>query len=348
MSISSIKGAMLEEVILHLLEKMGYSVIREKNGDSQLHDGSSGLEIQGRGSFHQVDALAQQTATLPFVYPLRLIVEAKCYKLTHRIGIDVVRNLVGVLKDVSENHVHYSLPRMGNVVDGNGRFNYVGAIFSTSGFTSGAARYALAHQVFLIQYKGNHNFQPISDILQEFDDDCFLNSEQNHRGSSSKVRAVLRSVLRGEDYRENIFSENGMQRVREISVVTSRIGGSYFGMLQGRWLLSNSPIPSSHIINSDEIQCKVYGFQSTRWSFVPLDGAEGDADWFRLDFDLPAEIAELVQNSWDDRVEVANLKRQHFSFIYISGIFDGIRRQIKLTLSEDWITDYINRYGGTT
>lgn len=194
MSLTSIRGALLEEAILYLLEEMGYSVIRTKNGDPQLRDGSSGLEIQGRGMWHQVDALAVDPTSLPFAYPIRLIVEAKCYQKP--VGIAVVRNLVGVLKDVSENFT--SSANFNAVPLKNVRFNYVAAVFSTSGFTDGTIRYALAHQIFLIQYKHASLFVPINEKLLSICESDFIGRSYDQIKGSYKARNILKAMLRRE------------------------------------------------------------------------------------------------------------------------------------------------------
>ena len=57
---------LLEEAILYILSKTGYSPIFKKNGDPSLNDGSSGLEVLGRGARHQIDAVADFLYTPPF------------------------------------------------------------------------------------------------------------------------------------------------------------------------------------------------------------------------------------------------------------------------------------------
>jgi hypothetical protein len=146
--INQTRGAILEEIVLHLLIIVGYRIVSEHEEGVQL--GSSGLEVQGRGDWHQIDGLAAWDRSPSFMYPLRLMVEAKCYAKERRIGIGIVRNAVGVLKDISENY-------FSKLIDDNEirmpRFNYLSAIFSTSQYTENAQRYAVAHQIFLIQYE---------------------------------------------------------------------------------------------------------------------------------------------------------------------------------------------------
>ena len=71
-----------------------------------------------------------------------------------------------------------------------------------------------------------------------------------------------------------------------------------------------------------------------------MDSHEGDPGWFRLEFRLPEEIANLVAESWDDPVRVANIKEQHFSYIVLSGKIGDIYRRVKLKLDREWIQKY--------
>ena len=106
-SIGQLRGALLEEAVSHLLETVGYRLLDE--GDEGVSMGSAGLNVRGRGSQHQIDCIAGFDATPAFMYPLRLVVEAKC--LNKKVGLSVVRNSVGVIKDISENYFTYGSSR---------------------------------------------------------------------------------------------------------------------------------------------------------------------------------------------------------------------------------------------
>src|SRR6478609_3069628 len=106
MNLSGVRGALLEEFVLYLLEKVGYRVV--KAGEHGTYKGATGLEVQGRGERHQIDALAAYDHSPAFMYPLRLLVEAKCYRGRYPVQIGVVRNAVGVHKDISENYFTYT------------------------------------------------------------------------------------------------------------------------------------------------------------------------------------------------------------------------------------------------
>lgn len=354
-SIGQIRGALLEEIVLHLLENVGYRIVN--SGEDGTKDGSAGLEIQGRGEWHQVDALASFDYTPSFMYPLRIIVEAKCH--TKRVGIDVVRNSLGVLRDVTENYFTHH-PNNNEELKMQ-RFNYHSAIFSSSGYTEEAQRYAIAHQILLIQYQRISIIRPVIDALIRMNVEHFINGNHNQRGGYVNfnqhnpfklLRKTFREVLKGEnEYRSEeqslnaFFTADGKNLIlNDILHKVSNIKGSYYGMLQGKYpvhLLSNTKLPSAPFRDSDEILCKICHRNGNTWSFVPTDYEEGHPNYFELQFDLPEEIAKLIDEMWGDFEAIANAKRELFSFVNISGKIDGIRRQVQLRLDEEWLTDYI-------
>src|SRR5262245_44809312 len=100
--LTNIRGMLLEEALLRLLEGTGYRTVLAPAHDPTLRDGPAGLKVRGRGSDHQIDAISDFQAPPPFSHPQRLLVEAKCFDPGVRVGLPVVREAVGVLKDVSE------------------------------------------------------------------------------------------------------------------------------------------------------------------------------------------------------------------------------------------------------
>jgi len=350
MKISSVRGVILEELVLHLLTLVGYRVVVA--GEEGTRGGHSGLEVRGRGEWHQIDALAAFDRTPAFMYPLRLMVEAKCYARSRPVGIEIARNAVGVLKDISENYFTYPSISAGAEIQVP-RFNYHSAIFSTSGYTSGAQRYAIAHQIFLIQYERISLLQPVIDGLLDMVVE-HLSPVARRAGEvqvSKKLREEIRNMLAANgdaDWNsESALTRPGFTHVREHVVEPLlQISGSYFGMLQGKWpmhLLARYPLPTSAFDGRDEVLCKIYGRQSDRWSFSPVNSVEGDEKWFRLEFDIPEEILEYVKTARNDPQALAQVKQQQFSFLDLAGRIGGVYRQVRLRLDEEWLDTYLQR-----
>lgn len=153
-----IHGMLLEEALLHLLRYSGYRPVTVHTGDPTLRRGTAGLEVMGRGEHHQIDAIADYTIPQPFVNPARLLIEAK-FK-DSGVGIEIVRNAVGVLKDVSE---YWGRSTHGSLQP---RFHYQYAILASSGFSDNAQRYAVAHDIYLIPFEQAPFFKPVLDAIR--------------------------------------------------------------------------------------------------------------------------------------------------------------------------------------
>jgi hypothetical protein len=184
--------------------------------------------------------------------------------------------------------------------------------------------------------------------------DDFESGFKRGENATKFVRQFIRSLLREAsdvdfDALEapNPFERNGEEVIREqVLDPLRKIGASYFGMLQGRWpihLLSSEPLSARHFAQGDVRSCKLYGREANRWSFVPVDARSDSDDWFKLEFDLPEEIARLVEGAQGDRNQIGHIKREHFSYISVSGLIGEIRRQIRLELDPEWIHTYLER-----
>lgn len=97
-SVSSLRGYVLEELLAALLQASGYDLLVDASQDpAALAMAGNGLRIRGRGADHQVDVLGQLRIRVPFMHRLRLFVEAK-YR-SDPVGLADVRNALGVIND---------------------------------------------------------------------------------------------------------------------------------------------------------------------------------------------------------------------------------------------------------
>ena len=343
MKITQIRGALLEEVILRLLENVGYKIVQPNEEGCRL--GRSGLEVRGRGEWHQIDALAGLSYTPAFMYPLRLILEAKCYKDTRHVGIHIPRNALGVLKDIQENYFTYSSNNMDELLIQ--RYNYHSAIFSTSEYTSGAQRFAIAHQIFLITYAHVPIMQSIAENLLSLYKDDFkidLKAKENLRTIRNEFNRLFNSYSNNNN--SNIFSDTGIIKLNSIFYSFNKIKGSYFGMLQGKYpmhLISQNEINRELFWARDEIPCKLFSHDRRYWYFAPSEVDSNTTYYFELEFNLPKEIATII-NDMTSFQEIARIKSEAFSFIDLSGRINGVQRLIRLRLDRDWLSQFIENY----
>ena len=144
---SALRGYLLEESLAWLLRFSGYRLLVHEDQDpAELVTEGQTLRVRGRGALHQVDVLGEFAFTPAFSMPVRLFLEAKYYQT--RCELEVVRNAHGVMHDVNENFMTGpgTRPRQ--------RDKYSYALFSASGFTADAQKYALAHQISLVDLSG--------------------------------------------------------------------------------------------------------------------------------------------------------------------------------------------------
>ncbi|MBZ5491447.1 MAG: hypothetical protein LAO76_10995 [Acidobacteriia bacterium] len=348
-SIRQIRGALLEEIILFLLEHSGYRIVLL--GEEGTHDGRAGLEVEGRGSRHQIDALATPLHAQAFVYPIRLIVEAKCEIKPVRLG--TIRSVVGTVADINQNY--FSAPvRRGKSVRMQ-RFNYHAAMFAANGYSDNTERFAMAHQVFLIDYSHVASMRPVVDALFELDiDDIGELAENGRRLGLTEIRLGFRALLRTREVQaaEEIFSLRGTAKIQErLLPALQQLRGSYYGMIESIYpvhLVSRRPIPTRLIREQGEIPCEIrVSDDDQTWAFEPSRIPPNSPDFFRLEFSIPDFIADMLNVTTGPEGRripgwrhLVNIKREYMRYIDVTAVLDGRLLGFKLTLDEDWLNQY--------
>ncbi|GAB3453808.1 hypothetical protein [Actinophytocola sediminis] len=145
-SVESLRGYVLEEVLARLLYDNGYRLLVSEQQDPEaLKRGAHGLLVRGRGADHQADVLGELTLPVPFSLPLRIFVEAKYRGV--KANLRDVRNAHGVVHDVNEQYATASAGARSVPVR---RYYYRYTLFSATGFSRPAQQYALAQQISLV------------------------------------------------------------------------------------------------------------------------------------------------------------------------------------------------------
>jgi len=338
---STLRGMLLEEAILYILSKTGYSPIFKKNGDPSLNDGHSGLEVLGRGAKHQIDAVADFQYTPPFCNQQRLLIEAK-FK-GGKTGIDIVRNATGVHKDVSEYWVVDNVT--GNKI-AKKRFHYLYAVFSKEPFTKPAQDFAYAQDIFLLPLKRNTLFKPIIEAIDNVSFDEVL-----EKPKLSTVRQYIRSRLFGniffnaEDYTEmdvaSIFWEHLNGSFDDFINTCINRGFGFITMFDGKFpvFLSASRGLDTFICSEENhVRIRV---REGAWFIESQEGIDLFA------FDLPEEIFEKYQKSGVlTRRQLLNIKANHMSEFYVFISQDGDLRLVKFKLDQLWFERVSQGLGG--
>lgn len=350
-----VRGAILEEVLLYLLQRAGYRTVEHIGGDPTLQAGGAGLEVMGRGHWHQIDAIADYVVAQPFAHPQRLLLEAKFYNKP--IGIEVARNAIGVLKDVSE----FWVTRHGAAgTRPHRRYHYQYALFSVSGYTKPAQSYAFAQDVYLIELQDNWAVRPILNAIQQVSV-----RDLDPRGQHGRVqigigdvREAVRRRLRGGALDLPIPNPDALE---EIVRRCRQLDGALLGMINGQFpvfLVPFAPV--------DEILAR---FRDYAAFGIPVRIQYNDDAWFLVDgtkdpmldlledrdilfaFDLPPALFEMYARSGHLGPEAAlNMKQEMMGQIDATlAPTEGSRLPtlVRFTLDQNWLSEVRERTRGS-
>lgn len=355
----ALQGYILEEVLAYLIRNTGYRLLVDAAQDpTELGWERNGLVVKGRGAVHQVDVLGELMWIPAFTYPLRLFVEAKFRG--EKTGINIVRNAVGTMLDINQNN----LPQSTRANDDNPllrpKYQYVGAIFSTSGFSQPAMDMALAHSVSLIDLR-IPGFQPLLNGITETADTILRTFQQDRANDDGRVfdaenqfargefTRTLRFALRRELHTQPYMDFENAEQVRQVNqgllnqiipllraCVESAedLGELFVGMGQGPYMIvlkaddrtrfleftRNHPAHNVHITWSSRVN------EGRTWFIEPQDYPNG----YRLSFKLPDVIGDWIFSERNVLRAAMNAKQKYFSNITVYRHEDGYDSLIRL------------------
>lgn len=247
-SVGNVKGALLEELILHLLSNSGYSTVKSAGADKTLLKKNGMLWVKGRGEWHQIDAIADYRFSPPFSNPQRLLVEGKCE--SRPVSLGIVRNSVGVHKDVSE----FFVPDAQTDRLLRQRYHYQCAIFSGNGFSPPAQNYAYAQDVFLLNLNAGALKQVVANLNR-------IQPEDIPKALSlPRLREHFRRYLEGDNnFRPR--GENIGNAMRTSRRVANHIGFAGIAMVGGVFpifLVPDSQKVRNILIETDRVKCRIH------------------------------------------------------------------------------------------
>lgn len=342
-TISAVRGILLEEIILFLLKTSGYKTIEDPRSDPEvLRLGAAGMEVNGRGGKHQIDAIADFHISAPFSYPQRLLLEGKCYSDKYKVGIPIVRNAVGVLKDVSEFWVTRT-----NGVPAKTRYHYQYSIFSTSGFTKDAEKYAYAQDIYLINLHKSHYFKPIISAIRAISHTTFGSTSWNDiEINLSEFRKVIRRIINDNEQSENLLeisTEINIANFNDLFFNCRQLGSSYLAMISRRFPVFLAPSPEFNYEMLRQSHSVRIRWDNQSWYLYT------DNDIKMFSFDLPTELFTLYETEGLLNPERAlDLKQEMMSEIQLiinrepNQYYRGAEI-ISLYLDQNWIQEIRNR-----
>lgn len=301
---------LLEEAAVKLLSESGYVVVDQPDGGQTISPGPSGLEVHGRGCKHQIDAIADFLICPPFSYPQRLLLEAKC--LSKNVGIDIVRNSVGVLKDVNE----YWIPgRLVQDTDIQGRYHYQYAILSFNDFSPRAQDYAYAHDVFLIPLKRSAFMSEVRLAIDNVNSHSFNASPNKNIGIRLEdLRSRIREILKDGSYiRDSLqgldLPDSAVDALGDFINACLNTGPAIIAMTNiglPLFLVLNSDLEISQVPDTIEVKIRAY---RGKWYILR---SPDDTELFS--FDMPDELLlRYAENGGMSASRLLDLKENHFS-----------------------------------
>jgi hypothetical protein len=338
-SLPNLRGLLLEEAVLYLLSRTVYKTVFEKGTDPTLGNNSAGLTVRGRGSIHQIDAIADSLIHHPFSYPQRLLVEAKCLALKTPVGLDVVRGAVGVLKDVSE----YWVKIAGAVAQQ--RYHYQYAVFSATGYTKETQKYAFAHDIYLIPLAASQFFQPVIEAIRRVEWVTPAGRETDELSVRTKVlRHYVRARLHEHILPQDPAPDNlarylgGLER---FFIACRRVGFALLAVLGARFPVFLVPAPHVHIQGLRE-QYSVRIFRGGTDETWFLRDRNTSRDLFS--FELPRELfIQYAKHGMLSAQAALDLKEAALADFQAFVVRNERMRIIRFRLDRDWLARLRNR-----
>ena len=344
---SQAKGYLLEIVLAKLLKVNGYDLVTSSDNAIRIFE-TNGLNVKGRGGYHQFDSLGTFRITPPFVYPIRLFLEAKFYA-SNKVGIDRVRMGIGILQDVNTN---YSTVEMTSQELKLPKYHYNYALFSTSGFTDDAQRLAIAHKIYLMDLSSGY-YSWIRDFINQIVDRLF--SIYNISGDISGY--IFNNFK--ENFSRWIDSLNYDQLDRWIYFDNRQIVHEFVDKLQNVGSIYIASTKSSQIIalipNDDEkfrdsLRRNPHQEVTITWNEnendVWLIRPTRDYEQYELTFQLPSVIRDYIFNNSANQYENAyNEKNRSFGVLSFIAYIDGENPTLcTLKFNERATRDLVDRY----
>jgi len=339
-TIPQTRGMILEEVLLYLLRKSGYRTVEQIGSDPTLTTHSAGLAVRGRGGIHQIDAIADFSVCPPFSNSQRLLIEAKYYSRTP--GIEVVRNAVGVLKDVGEYWTASDLQVRKT------RYHYQYACFSAIDFSSNAEKYAYSHDIYLIPLTKSRFIQPVVALIKEVADQAFPKNDKGElRVNLTELRGKFRDSFKrindlGTSSIRQIYgadSDNAVDILEAFFNSCRRINGSLIAMLARQFpvfLTINPDLGGDEMANLD-----FRDYYSVRifWNENGWYLQEANNGRYLFSFDLPPELFQLYADQGQlTELRALDLKEELLSEIQAIQAFEDQVRIITFKLDHGWLS----------
>lgn len=268
---------------------------------------NNGLNVRGRGGYHQVDSLGEFKFTLSLMNPMRLFVEAKYYSENKKVGIDKVRMGIGILQDVNTNYVTLE---MSNEELSFIKYDYHYSIFSKFGFTEDAQRLALAHNISLMDLSCSR-FEGVLRLISDIVDELF-GSETDILGDDFKkfknqFRRFINREGRVRGFERTELMNDLLLNIKKQSIYIASIRSSQKIFLY----------PDDDRAFQESLRNNPNQYVTITWNNV-------DGDWFIKPVDESYTLVFRLPSLFKNQViDMMSLKENKFRVISFIAYLDG-------------------------
>lgn len=343
MNKETLKGYILEEALTYLIRTAGYKLLTDKKQDpDNLQGGQAGLEVRGRGGWHQADVLGQLEMIPAFSYPFRLFLEAK-----HRgskVDMPVIRSAIGIVTDV--NQAPLTISSSVNLPYSQA-YHYVYSVFSASGFEQAAIRMATSYLISLVDLSMEGYRKLLDDIDKTAEQ--VIDQFTDTQGLVKDVRHVMRTLLNtySADIRIEPPNHRAGRYYQKLEEVFSELVKTvrsydrlYVGTVNAPFILvlkaSNPDKFENYALNHKDSTHNV----TIHWT----DSVDNGRTWFirpayadideayELSFRLPDALSEWIFKIEKDKQDKAmQVKSIYFSSICVYVRGKGLDQVVKLS-----------------
>lgn len=331
-----VRGSLFETVLRILLEKSGFHMVwpGPENAGRVRMNRANFVELKGRGGWHQIDCPFDYGGFIPFLYPVRLLGEAKF--LQTEVQKSAIRSLIGVLKDIQENYFVDDSLKDSMV---RGRRLELGAFFAANGFNREAEKLAYAHGIRTVSYRNNRAMADIKDWILNLEENYISSSMLSDSGRSdflAKFEEVLRGRMAGEAFAWDFDLKPGAaEPLTELADALGEMRTNFLASTDTGVLLhflGQEPFPEELFEQTDEARCRVRYARAEMENHFYLEFSR-DQRRRRFYFTPPDSLSEAALfggNALDE-------KERHFKVLHTQTTIKGLRRSLDIRLDQDWL-----------
>jgi hypothetical protein len=151
---------------------------------------------RGEGAKHQIDVLAIDPLPMPFVFPTRILCEAKCFSQNgeRSVGVPYVRNLFAEITDLQQTLPRQKRLSLEPAYDEPVSCVYVGALFSTIGFSRPAMEFANSYAISLVPLPSEIESKHIPTLMEKLKE--FVKPSSESSASQGRIAGCPHECFR--------------------------------------------------------------------------------------------------------------------------------------------------------